>query len=148
MTAAGDRPERLPVRRAGALMSGMDGHPWPALVHGRPAVLVPRRRDAVERLVDAADGWGAYLGGLSTPCEEWAAQLDGARLVARRPGGEVWLDEQLLLSAEWRRGALAHGAVLLVTGEFGNAAEVVGAALAGSLRVLAAPLRFTGRPVD
>lgn len=120
--------------------SGFDGLPWPQFLDGHPVVVVPA---SPARPVLAAEGWSDNAHALDLH-PGWSAVLDGQRLAVRRPGGELWFEESLLLTREWRRAAHVHRHLLLTAGPFSTIGEFPSAAEAGALRLLVVAVTFAG----
>lgn len=127
------------------LMSGFDGLPWPELVRGGPALVVPQA-PAYVRPVDDRDGWSAGdAEGLAEPHPDWSAVVRDQQVTITRPSGEVWFKGgPLLLTYEWRRAVGRRRAILLITGPFAHIGEFRDAAEMGTLCLIVVPLDLAG----
>ncbi|MET9399261.1 hypothetical protein [Kitasatospora sp. NPDC002965] len=137
----GARPGRMLPCAVQVTASGFDGRPWPELIRGRPALMIPHGPRSPLRVVLDADGWSADPEAAQVN-PQWSAVLSEQHLTVARPGGQVWFQDTLLLSRDWRRAANVHRAVMLMTGPFDTIAEFPAVALQGELHALVAPVIF------
>lgn len=134
MTAMAGSP--APTARANALASGFDGMPWPEVLRGRPALVVPQL-PGTQRPTYPEAGWSSSPDVLETePQAGWALVQRGGGIVITAPGEVVWFFGYPLLTREWRRAATAQGSVILVSGPFATIDQFGPVARAGSLKVL------------
>jgi len=133
------------IARMNVYASGLDGRPWPAMLLGRPAVIVPQGPGIVARPVRDGDGWTAAVD--AAPINtDWSALLDDRHLTVHAPGGvEPWFEGELLLTRDWCRAARVHRGVLLITGPFIDITEFPDAAYTRALLGVVAPVVFAGR---